>query len=131
MTLFNQTMHISGDAMAGKTSQSISLSLGPNDHQKIRRITDNLHSTSLLMLQRQKRKQNYREQETLKNFIVMVMAKRKRDNPLSLLFVHWQAQTSHKSDRFPSALPGASQLFMETVHRSLMCPSPQEADGGL
>lgn len=46
-------------------------------------------------------------------------------------FVHWQAKTSHKSDGFPSALPGASQLFMETVHRTLMCPSPEEADGGL
>lgn len=86
------------------------------------------------MLQRQKLRQNHREQKALKNFIVMVIGEGKNPksiSSLSLLFVHWQAKTSHRSDRFPSALPGASQLFMETVHRSLMCPSPEEADGGL
>lgn len=82
MTLFNQTMHINGDATAGKTCQSLSLSLGSSDYQWTTQITDNLHSTfktepSLVMLQRQKWRQNHREQETLKNFIVMVMAERK------------------------------------------------------
>lgn len=33
MTLFNQTLHIKGVAIAGKMSQSMSLSLGLNDYQ--------------------------------------------------------------------------------------------------
>lgn len=40
----------------------------------------------------------------------------KNISSLALLFVHWQAKASHKIDGSPLALPGASQLFMETVH---------------